>query len=260
MLIQIVFLGEASEMTVEHLNIQSIPAITWGETSPKAYLYLHGQGGNKEEAAAFASIANHYGWQVLSIDLPEHGERKNEQDLFNQWTIVPELLTVMQYAKNRWGKIALFANSIGAWFSMLSFGNEKLEKGLFVSPVLDMEMLIQKMMSWANVSQERLKHEQTIPTTFGQTLSWKYWEYATKNKITQWQVPTKILYAGKDHLTDRDTVEAFTKTYNCELTIWETGEHWFHTQPQLDFLYSWMDNNIRPSNVKTKFKEIKMER
>ena len=143
---------------------------------------------------------------------------------------------------------------------MLSFGNEKLEKGLFVSPVLDMEMLIQKMMSWANVSQERLKHEQTIPTTFGQTLSWKYWEYATKNKITQWQVPTKILYAGKDHLTDRDTVEAFTKTYNCELTIWETGEHWFHTQPQLDFLYSWMDNNIRPSNVKTKFKEIKMER
>lgn len=56
-----------------------------------------------------------------------------------------------------------------------------------------------------------------------------------KNRITQWQVPTKILYAGKDHLTDRDTVEAFTKTYNCELTIWETGEHWFHTQPQLDF-------------------------
>ncbi len=54
-------------MTVEHLNIQNIPAITWGEISPKAYLYLHGQGGNKEEAAVFASIANHYGWQVLIL-------------------------------------------------------------------------------------------------------------------------------------------------------------------------------------------------
>ena len=32
-----------------------------------------------------------------------------------------------------------------------------------------------------NVSQERLRHEQTIPTSFGQTLSWKYWEYATEN-------------------------------------------------------------------------------
>ena len=43
-----------------------------------------------------------------------------------------------------------------------------------------MKLLIQKMMSWANVSPEQLKQEQTIPTSFGQTLSWKYWEYAKK--------------------------------------------------------------------------------
>ena len=156
-------------MANEHLNIKNIPAIIWGDTSSKVYLYIHGQGGYKEEAEAFASIANRYGWQVLSIDLPEHGERKEERDLFNPWTIVPELLTVMQYAKNRWVDIALFANSIGAWFSMLSFKNENLEKCLFVSPVLDMKSLIQKMMSWANVSQERLRHEQTIPTSFGKS-------------------------------------------------------------------------------------------
>lgn len=247
-------------MADEHLNIKNIPAIIWGDKSPKVYLYIHGQGGDKEEAEVFASIANRYGWQVLSIDLPEHGERKEERDLFNPWTIVPELLTVMQYAKNHWTDIALFANSIGAWFSMLSLKNEKMEKSLFVSPVLDMKSLIQKMMLWANVSHERLKHEQTIPTSFGQTLSWKYWEYATKNQITQWKVPTKILYAGKDHLTDRDTVETFAKTYNCELTIWEVGEHWFHTQPQLDILYSWIDNNIQYGKAQTKFKTIKLER
>ena len=101
---------------------------------------------------------------------------------------------------------------------------------------------------------------QTIPTSFGQTLSWKYWEYAANNPVTQWKVPTKILYAGKDHLTDRDTVEAFAKTYHCELTIWEPGEHWFHTQPQLDILYSWIDNNIQSGKVQTKFKEVKIER
>ena len=51
-----------------HLNIKNIPAIIWGDTSSKVYLYIHGQGGYKEEAETFASIANRYGWQVLSID------------------------------------------------------------------------------------------------------------------------------------------------------------------------------------------------
>lgn len=231
-------------MVVKHWNIEHIPAMIWGKPSSKGYLYVHGQGGAKEEAEFFARVANRHGWQVLSIDLPEHGERKGGQDCFNPWTVVPELLSVMEYMKQHWTQVALFANSIGAWFSMLSFKNEAIEKSLFVSPVLDMERLIQKMMSWANVSPDRLKQEQTIPTSFGQTLSWRYWEYAVQNPITQWTIPTKILYGGKDHLIDRDTAEAFAKTFHCELTIWDTGEHWFHTQEQLDVLYSWVDNHI----------------
>jgi hypothetical protein len=31
------------------------------------YLFLHGQGGNKEEAAVFAEIAFPAGWQVLGV-------------------------------------------------------------------------------------------------------------------------------------------------------------------------------------------------
>ena len=123
------------------------------------------------------------------------------------------------------GQISHYLQIVLAHGSVCSVSKMKsLEKSLFVSPVLDMKSLIQKMMLWANVSQERLQHEQTISTSFGQTLSWKYWEYATKNEITQWKVPTKILYAGKDHLTDRNTVESFAKTYHCELTIWEPEE------------------------------------
>lgn len=64
-------------------------------------------------------------------------------------------------------------------------------------------------------------------------------------------------FTGKDYLTDRDTVEAFAKTYHCELTIWELEEHLFHTKPQLDILYSWIDNNIQSGKVQTKFKEVK---
>ncbi|WP_235673508.1 hypothetical protein [Clostridioides difficile] len=42
----------------------------------------------------------------------------------------------------------------------------------FVSPILDMQQLISNMMLWANVSEEQLKHELIIPTSFGHTLSW----------------------------------------------------------------------------------------
>ena len=50
----------------------------------------HGQGGNKTEAAAFAALAAPTGWQVLGIDLPEHGDRTGETD-FTPWQVVPEL-------------------------------------------------------------------------------------------------------------------------------------------------------------------------
>ena len=61
------------------INIEHIPAMIWGVPSSKVYLYVHGQDGNKEEAATFAEIVGRYGFQTLSIDLPEHGERKDEK-------------------------------------------------------------------------------------------------------------------------------------------------------------------------------------
>ena len=37
--------------------------------------------GNIEEAAAFAEIVCQYGFRTLSIDLPGHGERKDEKHI-----------------------------------------------------------------------------------------------------------------------------------------------------------------------------------
>ena len=226
------------------LQIHGVPSIIYGTPSKKLFLYIHGQGGYKEEAEMFANIACRYDWQVLSVDLPEHGDRKDEINSFDPWHIVPELCTIMEYAKFRWGNISLFANSIGAWFSMLSFGNEKLKKCLFVSPVLDMKQLISKMMVWANVSEARLKKELVIPTSFGQTLSWEYWKYTLLHPITNWTAPTRILYGENDSLIDRDTVEQFTLKYRCKLTVMEKGEHWFHTERQLAVMQEWVRKEL----------------
>ncbi len=228
-------------------QINGIPSILWGDPSNKLFIYIHGQGGFKEEALAFADMADHYEWQVLSIDLPEHGERREEKNSFDPWHIVPELSAVMEYAKFNWNKIALYANSIGAWFSMLSFGNEKLDECLFVSPILDMQQIIFNMMNWAEVSEEQLRRERIISTSFGHTLSWDYLLYAKNHPITKWNVPTRILYGGHDELTERSVAEKFTKHFNCHLTVMEDGEHWFHTPEQLKVLNQWVKTLFEPA-------------
>lgn len=143
----------------------------------------------------------------MSIDLPEHGERKQEKGRFNPWCVVPELKAVLGYMQQYFRTIGLRANSIGAWFAVESFDGSEFEKCLFVSPVLDMEKLIQNMMQWAGVSEQRLKKESLIHTDFGETLSWNYYEYAKVHPITEWQSPTDILYAGNDNMMARETVD-----------------------------------------------------
>lgn len=236
-------------ITKKMITIGEIPAIIFGVPSRKIYLYIHGQGGNKEEAQSIAEVICRYGYQVLSIDLPEHGERKGEINSFDPWHIVPELTGVIEFVKVHWERVSLFANSIGAWFSMLTFGNECLDNCLFVSPVLDMKQLILKMMGWANVTEEQLKKELIIPTTFGQTLSWRYWEYALSHPITKWEVPTKILYGESDNLIDRDIVEHFAHKFHCDLDVMESGGHWFHTEEQLKAMRKWLITNLKSKEL-----------
>ena len=63
---------------------------------------------------AFAALAAPTGWQVLGIDLPEHGDRTGETD-FTPWQVVPELQTVLAYLQQHWQVVRLRANSIGAY-------------------------------------------------------------------------------------------------------------------------------------------------
>lgn len=234
-------------MEKNKINIENIPAIIWGDSSEKVYLYVHGQGGSKDEAEQFAKIANKFSYQVLSIDLPEHGERIEEVDSLNPWDVLPELDLVIGYMKLNWEHISLFANSIGAWFSMQGMNNEILERAIFVSPIIDMENLISNMMKYENISQNELKEKQNITTSSGQSLSWRYFKYAAENPISKWDIPTYILFAKDDIFTGNELMKAFATKFTCNLTVIEQAEHWFHTPSQLEVLHSWMEQCLRDS-------------
>ena len=225
-------------MEQQTVFLEGVPALLWGPPGRRGFLYIHGQGGSKEYAAAFAALAVPAGWQVLSIDLPEHGERADVPG-FDPWHAVPDIRAAADWARGRWDHLALRADSIGAWFSMLALGETPPERALFVSPVLDMVRLIEAMMGWAGVTEARLERAGEIPTDFGQTLSWEYLRYARSHPIVRWDSPTDILYAGRDHLVSRDTADAFARRFGCGLTVMEEGEHWFHTPEQLAALEAW---------------------
>ena len=210
-----------------------MPAVLYGEAADKVCLFIHGKCGNKEEAERLSEIICPHGFQVLGIDLPEHGERKDDSGKLVPWDAVPELQSVLSYAKAHWQSISLHATSIGGYFSLLAFGDEVFEKALFVSPVADMCALIENMMQWSNVSEERLAAEKEIPTDFGETLSWEYYTYVKTHPIAKWSSKTAILYARHDNLTDRKTITEFAGRFGCDLQIYEDGEHWFHTEEQL---------------------------
>lgn len=228
----------------EKTFIKNIPVIIWGEESDKVFLYVHGQGGSKDDAELFAQVAGKKQWQVISIDLPGHGDRKEEEDHFDPWTVVPELRELLSYIRGRWNRVSLFANSIGAWFSMLSFGKEQFEQCLFLSPVLNMYRLISNMIQWAGATEDRLRKEGVIPTDFGQTLYWDYYQYAKNNMIEEWKSPTAILYGTADNLIEYETVTAFTEKFGCQLTVMDGGEHWFHTEEQLTVMKNWAEKLV----------------
>lgn len=230
-------------MKKQTMKIADIPAILYGSRSRRVYLYVHGKNGCKEEAECFANIACACGWQVLAIDLPEHGARRNSPEKLVPWVVIPELQAVYARMQPVWPHIRLYGISIGAWFAMQALQAEKPEKALFVSPVVDMETLITNMMQGTNITEAQLQAAGKIPTSFGETLSWPYLCWVREHPL-RWKSPTQVLYGDQDNLTSRTELEQFRQQSGAHLTIMEGGEHWFHTEVQLAVLQSWEEEDL----------------
>ena len=231
-------------MKTERINIDGIPSIIWGEKSSKVFIAVHGNMSNKEDEVIkiLAEKVIGKGYQLLSFDLPEHGERKNDTTyLCKVQNCVKDLKQIMEYAKLNYSEINLWACSMGAYFSLLAYKNEEIKQCLFLSPVVNMKVIINNMMLWSNTTEEELEEKREIKTDFGQTLYWDYYKYVKDNPITNWNKKTYILYGNKDNMQNEDIIKNFSHKFNCGLTILENGEHYFHTEEQLKFYKEWLE-------------------
>lgn len=222
--------------------LDDIPSILWGEDSNKVYVHVHGKMSRKEYAESFAAIAETKGYQTLSFDLPEHGERTDSKRC-DVWDGVSDLRTISDYAFANWERVSLYACSIGAYFSLNAYNTMPFEKALFQSPIVDMERLVKNMMLWSGVTEAELESKKEIPSPVD-TLRWDYYQYIISHPITQWNIPTAILYGGKDNLQPEESVRAFAEKFGCSLTVSENSEHPFMAQSDATIVENWLCRNI----------------
>ena len=190
-------------------------------------IYIHGKGENIEETNHYQSIFRES--DVIGFDYKSQTPWEAEIEF-------PILYD--RYAKS-YDSVILIANSIGAYFTMLSLAEKNISQALFISPIVDMEKLIADIMKQSNIAEDELKSKKEVETEFGETLSWEYLSYVKDHPI-RWSVPTSILYGEKDNLTSKETITKFAEQIGATLTIMENGEHWFHTDEQLNFLDTWV--------------------
>lgn len=229
-------------MRSQNLNIGGIPAILWGEPSDRLYIHVHGKMSRKEYAKGFAAIADSKGWQTLSFDLPEHGERTDGARL-DVFSGIRDLNAIADHAFVHWQHVALYACSIGAYFALNAYPGRSLEKCLLQSPIADMEYLVRQMMLWFGVTPERLEAEGEIDTPVD-PLRWDYYQYILSHPVTHWPFPTAILYAGRDDLQSPEVMRAFADKFSCALTVAPDSLHPFMEAGDEAIVSKWLNDNI----------------
>lgn len=124
-----------------------------------------------------------------------------------------EIHDFVEKLKSKYDNIILIANSIGAFFSMHADLEGLIQKAYFISPIVSLENFVCDQPQWMNLQEPN------------------------------WNLPTAILYGSRDNLTSLETISKFAKKHGADLTIMDGGEHWFHTDAQMQFLDDWIRRN-----------------
>jgi len=189
--------------------------------------YVHGKGGS-------ASESRHY--EPLFPDSRVIGLNYRSS---LPWEAGTEIRQAVQSLKSEGDSVTLIANSIGAFFCFHAGIDRLLEKAFLISPIIDMEQLILSMMKHAGITEQALQDKSQIVLPNGETLLWRYLLFVRSQPIS-WHTSTEILFGRNDTMTSLETIRSFAVKTGAHLTVMENGEHWFHTEKQMQFLDRWI--------------------
>ena len=94
----------------------------------KAVIYIHGKGGDAEEALHYKSLFSDC--DVIGLDYTAQFP----------WEAKEEFPLLFNSIYRNYKTVEIIANSIGAYFAINALSNQQIEKAYFISPVVDMEL------------------------------------------------------------------------------------------------------------------------
>ena len=106
-----------------------------------------------------------------------------------------------------------------------------------------MKHLIDKMMVWFDITLERLEKEKEIETPID-LMSWEYYRYVLSHPITEWNIPTHILFGGRDDLQSTEVMNDFAGRFSCNLTVSQDSLHPFIEKGDILVVHKWLSDNL----------------
>lgn len=226
-------------------NLDGIPCVLWGEAvTDKLIIAIHGHFSHKEDAciAVLADVAVANGYQVLSFDLPAHGERnRNEMDC-HIVKAVADIRSIFSWGKARYSDIGLFACSIGVTFGMIACENECLTQAYFLSPVVNLEQLVLQMMDDEGIDEAQLRVKEFIISPSGSIYHIDYLNFLRQHHTLNWNVQTHILTGEQDPISEVSQVQLFASLYHATFDIVEGAEHYFNRFEEINCFRLWLQD------------------
>ena len=97
-------------MKMQIFQIDKIPSVLYGEQADKVIVAVHGNQSSKTDVPVriLAETASEKGYQILSLDMPEHWERKEEGIPCKVQNCVEELKVIMGFVREKLKTVGLF--------------------------------------------------------------------------------------------------------------------------------------------------------
>ncbi|EDG8466798.1 alpha/beta fold hydrolase [Salmonella enterica subsp. enterica serovar Muenchen] len=230
-------------MLKTHFSVDGIPCTLWGvKSEEKVILAVHGNFSHKEDTCIeiLAEEAVKNGYQVLSFDLPAHGDRIHDEKECHVIQAVSDIQCIHAHVRERFSEIALFACSMGASFSLIALQPGNFSQTFFLSPVVDLLGLVRKMMHRAGIDEEQLFREKVIAVTDGSAFRADYVDYLRQHPPAVWEGELSILIGSEDTVADYADVQRFSRQQGSAMEVVEGAEHYFHKPVELERLRSWL--------------------
>lgn len=230
-------------MEKEKKIINGIPSIIWGKESNKVVIITHGSHSHKEDRFIHCcvDVLCDKGYQIISFDLPEHGDRKNQLPTHTVKQAIDDLQAIMNYANNHYDSIITIGCSLGAYYTLLAYQDESISQCLLLSPVVDLIELTHEMLENDNRLIEDVYLNKQITLSNGIIVREEDYSYLKNHSIKIWNSPLSILYGMKDNLIKFESIQKFVSKNNCKLVLSNESAHYFHTEEDMKKIVLWLN-------------------